>query len=216
LVSLVSAFVAVTAAMLLRILQGRSSAANPMQFVMIGLCVAAGLLSVTITLPMGQVSELYGMGANAASGLCIVVSLLTLWNPAKSNDRVLCRSLAVGCAAIVFGAGLYGVASRAYHFALTWTYAREINSALLDHQSRLAPSGDRSIAFVGQACINGRLHSQYIVPPIQAIGLEGTSKWLTQRDPARAIMLAQYSPMSRLGPRDMMLPCDGLPRRGSW
>ncbi len=216
LVSLVSVFVVLTSAGVIALVHGSNTPSDRSRRRALILCAIAGLLSVSVTLPMGQVSELYGMGANAGSGLLVVAALLALWNPAKPEDRVLCRSIAAFCAAVGVVAGVYGLGSRAYHFRITWWYAREMNRTLLDHQRAVEPSSEPFMALVGQPCFTGRLHSQYIVSPLQAVGFEGTRAWMNLQEPTRRIVFVEEAPMIKAGPRDLVLRCDDLPARGHW
>jgi hypothetical protein len=216
LASLMGVFVALASAAVLAIAHGRVGSEMRSRRIALLLCAAAGLLSVSVTLPMGQVSELYGMGANAASGLLIVAAVTSLWNPIRAEERTLCRIIAMLCAALILIPGLYGVVSRAHHFRISWGYAREMNRMLLEHQDSIEPAPDPSLVVVTQSCISGRVHSQYLVTPLQAVGFEGTLRWLNDRDPSRRVLFVNHTAMSRPGPRDLLLRCEQLPQRGHW
>jgi hypothetical protein len=87
---------------------------------------------------------------------------------------------------------------------------------LLEHQDSIEPAPDPSLVVVTQSCISGRVHSQYLVTPLQAVGFEGTLRWLNDRDPSRRVLFVNHTAMSRPGPRDLLLRCEQLPQRGHW
>jgi len=217
--SLLASFVIIAAALALAVLHRVVPAAARGRA--LALAIVAGVLSISVTLPMGSVSELYGLGPNVASGLLIVVSLLGLWHPPGEQERSLCRLIALlgGLALLVIG--IEGVASRAYHFRLTWTYAREVNRMLLDHQRALpslSPGARSSPALIAfpPSCYTGHLYSSYVVAPMLAIGWEETESWMNRRDPQRPVMLAPVAAPVPTTARDLRIDCDRLPRRRHW
>ena len=217
LVALVASFVIIAAATMLALLHRQEDLSDSRRPRL--LAAAAGLTSVAVTLPMGSVSELYGFGANIASGLLIVASILALWNPAKSDERTMCRAIVVPCAAVLLGVGLVGVASRAWHFRLTWLYARELNRIVLEHQRSLPPRtpGERPAKiFFERPCYTGQMHSQYIVSPLQAIGITDTMHWMNRRDPERPVKFELERLVGGLRPNDLVITCETLPPRRAW
>lgn len=218
LASLLASFIAVAAAAALAALHHQPPAGMRLRAVL--LAALAGLLSISVTLPMGSVSELYGMGANAASGLLVVVALLGLWHPAQSDERGLCRAIAIMCGVVLLLAGLYGVASRAYHFRLTWMYARQLNRIVLDHQRSLPPvsaanPASPAVIYFAQPCYNGLVHNAYVVPPYVAIGMEQTMEWMNRVDAQRPVVFTD-DPFVILEEHDLRVDCAALPRRGHW
>lgn len=217
LASLIAAFVALAAAALLAVLHRSDRPAAPRRALL--LASIAGILSVSITLPMGSVSELYGFGANIASGLLVVAALRSLWNPVAADERTMCRSIAVVCAGVLLAVGVLGVASRAYHFRLTWLYARELNRVVLEHQQSLAPQSPReppSHIYFERRCYSGQMHSQYIVSPVQAIGITETMDWMNRRNPTRPVVFATMAIPTNVRPIDLVITCDSLPVRQPW
>jgi hypothetical protein len=211
LASMVCVFIALAAAGAIALVHHGNAADRPSHCGAIVLCVIAGVLSVSVTLPMGSVSELYGMGANLVSGLLLIVALARLWNPPRFDERTMCRSIAIFCAAVIFIVGVYGVASRAYHFRLTWLYAREFNHALIEHQRAVEPSPQPFLVLMDRSCNIPPVHNQYVIPPLLAVGVDETRDWMKRIDPQRAPEFRMA--LSRPGPRDLIVPCDSWPPR---
>lgn len=218
LAALLASFVIVSAAGALALVHRSSRPANGIGRRTLLLAAAAALLSLSVSLPMGSVSELYGFGANVGSGLLIVAGLLALWHPAAAEERGLCRTIAGGGAAALLLAGVLGFASRAYHFQLTWQYGAELNRIVLDHQRSLPANGGgaRSRVYFERSCYSGAMHSQYIVSPVQALGLEQTMLWMNRIDPQRPVIFVGERVLGGLRPNDLVVECDAMPVRGHW
>jgi len=217
LAALVASFIILAAAGLLALLHRQHNLSGSRRARL--LAAAAGLTSVAITLPMGSVSELYGFGANVASGLIIVASILALWSPVNIDERTMCRAIVIPCAAALLAIGLAGVASRAYHFRLTWLYARELNRIVLEHQRSLpprAPGEPRARIIFERPCYAGQMHSQYIISPVQAIGITDTMHWMNRRDPERPVVFEPERTVGGLHPNDLVIQCETLPPRRAW
>ncbi len=182
------------------------------------LVAAAGILSLSVTLPMGSVSELYGFGANVGAGLLVVSAMLSLWFPVAADERLIGRGLTVACAATLLLVGMDGLASRAYHFGLTWQYTRALNDAVLAHQ-RALPAGARdpvATVFLATPCFFGKSHSQYVVTPLLAVGFYDTGNWINQRDPERQLIFSLDPPLNARPGVDLVLNCGDLPQRAHW
>jgi hypothetical protein len=214
LASLLASFVILGAAFSLAIVHRRALADSEGK--RLALAVIAGLLSLSITLPMGSVSELYGMGANVASGLLVVLALLGLWHPAQAEERRLCRAIAIAGGAVLLCVGVQGLLSRAYHFRLTWLYARQLNQVVLDHQRGLPPSPQPAVIYFDFPCYSGHFHNQYVVSPLMAMGLEETMAWMNRTNPERRVVFALNKPIGRAKERDLLLDCSDLPPRRRW
>lgn len=169
-----------------------ASARRPVNVPALALAVGAAVGSLAVTIPMESVSELYGLGANVGAGLLVVCALLSLWHPAAADERLICRSVAVLGGAPLLVVGAYGVASRAYHFGVTWDHTRTINQAMLAHQKSLSgePLEYTATIFFGKECYGGPSHSTYVVPPIMTVSPKYTEDWLNRRDPARKIAMS--------------------------
>lgn len=218
LAALLASFIALAAAGGLAIVHRNPSRAASRRMLL--LAAFGGFASLCITLPMGSVSELYGLGPNIASGLLLAAALLALWNPADAGERTLTRSIAVGCAGGLLLIGVVGIASRAYHFQLTWRYARDLNAKLLAFQESLPEidvkrDGPARIHF-SQPCYTGELHSQYIVAPILAVGLDQTMDWMNRINPSRPVTFLTERTFGAKREHDLDITCDDLPQRRHW
>jgi len=184
------------------------------------LLVACGA-SLAPTLPMGQVSELYGMGANAWVAVAIGGMIALLWDRGAPDERMIARTVAIACTAAITAIGGYGLASRALHFRAVWCTTDRVNAEILAFQDGLEPSRDPSAVPAGVVhfplrCMVVRTYGQYVMPAAQAIGLESTSPWLNQRAPDRPIAFAIGSTPATPTPRDLVVDCGGLPEHGHW
>ena len=100
-----------------------------------------------------------------------------------------------GSALVLIACGVYGVASRSYHFRVTWTYAAELNRVLLDHQRSLPADKNRVInVYLPPACTEGLVHSQYVETPLDALCagklyLKPIETWFNRHDPLRRMRL---------------------------
>ena len=112
-----------------------------------------------------------------------------------AGGRKVGRAILVAAAVMLIAFGVYGVASRAYHFRVTWTYAAELNRVLLDHQRSLPADKDRVISvFLPPACTEGLVHCQYVETPVDALCagrlyLKFIEAWFNRRDPLRRLRL---------------------------
>jgi hypothetical protein len=179
------------------------------------LCAFAGLASLAITLPMGSVSDLYGFGANIGSGLLLAACAASLWSPVASDERTLCRGIAVTMLAGIALVGAYGLASRAYHFRTTWRMTAMANDAMLAAQDALPAEAGRppiGIRFA-EDCYARTFYGQVMVSPIQSIDLEDTIAWMNRRDPARRVAWGPEAPLPREGDPRPVIDCAGFPVR---
>lgn len=148
------------------------------------------LLVLSPVLVLGQISELYLFGPNALVALALVIAF-------SSASRH--RKLASLAAIVVVAAGAVGHLSRAYHFDVTWTYARELTA----QTERLTPSSP--LFEPARRCAPPAiLHGSYIVNPVLALGAEMTPEILQRQ--------------GRVLPSDWLarLDCSRLPERRRW
>ena len=191
--------------------------------------VLVTFFSVSATLPMGQISELYLLGPNVGAVILLTISLAGWWHllGAGSTERVsgrwnAGRLVLVGAALVLIACGVYGVASRSYHFRVTWTYAAELNRVLLDHQRSLPADKNRVInVYLPPACTEGLVHSQYVETPLDALCagklyLKPIETWFNRHDPLRRMRLVWGRQTAPLAPGDLVLDCAGLPHRQHW
>ncbi len=134
-------------------------------------------LAMLATLPvlfMGHISELYLMGPNALIAIALGDSLVFA---AARLPAVWFR----GAAAALLVCALAGVASRAYHFALTWRYSRELAA----QAERLASPHTQPV--VRRECMaDMRRHSVYVASPIEALNPMRTRQLIEARGGALA------------------------------
>lgn len=175
--------------------------------------------SVVATVPMGTVSDLYTFGPNVGGGVLIVLAAMQLWNSAELSDHRITRPLTLVASAMLLLIGLYGVASRSYHFALNWEYARTLNALFLKHQATLTPSQVRDsparIAFTTD-CDSGHRYGQVIVEPFISLGVDSVGMWYVLHDPERPIRFVGFD-LSMIRPGiDVQVDCASLPVRRHW
>ncbi len=148
------------------------------------------LLSLIPVLFVRQISELYLMGPNALIALALARSIQSL-APVRGVATRALTALLMLCA-------VEGLASRSYHFGLTWLYSREL-SVQVRRDDAASPSGP------GQAsCREGfQGHSVYIVSPLRAFKSPGPLKLFP-------------SETERLRNWQSKLDCTALPPRRAW
>lgn len=147
------------------------------------------ILATGPVLLMGHVSELYLMGPNALTSLALAISLAAL--RAHMPVGAIVRFVLV--------AGAYaGLGSRAYHFGLTWSYARELTA-----QAVALESSTRDVAPDDCAEVSAH-HSVYVISPLMALQPLSTE----QLARARGAQLPTDWPRR--------LECSGLHPRRRW
>jgi hypothetical protein len=182
--------------------------------------VSACMLSLSATLPMGSVSELYGFGANIGVAIAFAACVHALLGNQQPDERRIARGACVASVAVLAAVGAYGLASRAAHYRITWEAADRMNKWIVDFQPTLAPTaggGEEAAGavYLGELCILDRTYGQYVIPPAQAINPEATEPWLARRDPQRRIVFALGTPPA--GDRRCLAPdCSTLTSHGHW
>jgi hypothetical protein len=181
----------------------------------------ASVLSLSATIPMPSVSELYGLGANVGCALVVAAGIAVLWRTGDATGWSTARACVVVGAVGTGCIGSYGVVSRAYHFRVVWDTVRTLNDAIVSFQPTLVPRrvGDPSAAgmvHVPTVCLVGGTHSQYVMPPLQALDLNLTEAWLARRDPSRRIVFSIGTSPKAPRPHETVLDCAALPQHGHW
>ncbi len=215
--SLLACGILLSAAMGLRILQGKSSGSMTLRpiFLASGVCMC----SVLATLPLGSASDIYGFGANIGVGLLIVSSVLMLWNSSFENHRNMSRAVVWCSIAILCATGIYGVASRTYHFTLTWFYAQEMNQLVLRHIATLPPiprDQQPAVFFFNQSCFDGHTYSQIMLTQALSMGGETIMPWLNRQFPKQEILFIIGRPNNFRKGIDFVVDCETLPKREDW
>ena len=181
----------------------------------------ASILSLSATVPMPSVSELYGLGANVGCALLAVTGIAAAWRAGDRTPHAARRVGVVAGMAMVFSIGSFGLASRAAHFGVVWHAARTMNGAIVAFQPTLparGPGDDRPVGMVHvpTACLVGNTHSQYVMPPLQVLDLNLTEAWLARRDPSRRIVFSIGTSPRSPRPNELVLDCAALPQHGHW
>lgn len=181
-------------------------------------CTAC-ILSLAATVPMGSVSELHGCGANVGCAMLAVAGSLALWG--AGGGHAVLRTVVAGAFGIVIAIGAYGLVSRAHHFRVVWSATRAMNESIVAFQSTLTPAASGSAAPAGVVhapteCLRGFTHSQYVMPPLQALDVQLMEDWLRRRDPSRPIAFSVGTAPRDPRPNELVLDCTALPRHGHW
>lgn len=182
--------------------------------VLLLLLVAA--MSLAPTLPMGQVGELYGMGANAATAVLVAGCACALWSPAARDEVAIGRGVAVLGLSALMAIGTLGLAGRAGHFRATWAVARTLNDRIATRARDADAAGRDLVVYFGAPCLNGRTYGQYVCPAVQAVDVAESSKWLDAATPRARVLLTSEVPPAQPGPDDLVLDCLDLPARPSY
>ena len=176
----------------------------------------AAVASLAPTLPMGQVGELYGMGANAASALLVAGCAVALWFPAARDEVAIGRGVAVlGITTLVAIGGL-GLAGRSGHARATWATAQILNDRIVARIRDAEASGNALVVYFGSSCLTGRTYGQYIAPAVQTLDVVESTKWFDAATPAARVVLTSETPPLEPGPFELVLDCLDLPVRPTY
>ena len=187
----------------------------------VALACVAGMISLSVTFPMGSVSELYGFGANVMIALLVGVALTALWRAAEVEDRGLTRMVAMVGGATALMVGLYGLAGRAHHFRNIWLCTRTANEqivAFMDTRPAAPKYGDAPIStiYFPSSCRPERSYGAYIMPVAQAVDILNTVDWMKRLQPRHPTTFSLDTDAPNHGAYDMVVGCDAMPRDGHW
>ena len=187
----------------------------------VALACVAGMISLSVTFPMGSVSELYGFGANVMIALLVGVALTALWRAAEVEDRGLTRMVAMVGGATALMVGLYGLAGRAHHFRNIWLCTRTANEqivAFMDTRPAAPKYGDAPIStiYFPSSCRPERSYGAYIMPVAQAVDILNTVDWMKRLHPRHPTTFSLDTDAPNHGPYDVVVRCDAMPRDGHW
>ena len=187
----------------------------------VALACVAGMISLSVTFPMGSVSELYGFGANVMIALLVGVALTALWRAAEVEDRGLTRTVAMVGGATALMVGLYGLAGRAHHFRNIWLCTRTANEqivAFMDTRPAAPKYGDAPIStiYFPSSCRPERSYGAYITPVAQAVDILNTVDWMKRLQPRHPTTFSLDTDAPNHGAYDMVVGCDAMPRDGHW
>ena len=216
-----------TAALIAVILLGMGTAAlesrtaSGVRWPAVLFAASASLLSLAATIPMPAVSELYGLGANVGCALCAAAGAAALWRAADPSPHALARASVASALALAVAIGTLGLVSRAVHFGVVWATARTLNDAIVAFQPTLPAmrrdeTGAAGMVHVPTACLVGVTHSQYVMPPLQALDLNLTEEWLARRDPSRTVVFSIGTAPAKPRSIELVLDCAALPQHGHW
>lgn len=187
----------------------------------VALACVAGMISLSVTFPMGSVSELYGFGANVMIALLVGVALTALWRAAEVEDRGLTRMVAMVGGATALMVGLYGLAGRAHHFRNIWLCTRTANEqivAFMDTRPAAPKYGDAPIStiYFPSSCRPERSYGAYIMPVAQAVDILNTVDWMKRLQPRHPTTFSLDTDAPNHGAYDVVVGCDAMPRDGHW
>jgi hypothetical protein len=152
---------------------------------------ATALLVLAPVFIMAHVSELYLMGPNFLTALSLAECLSALSKRSRRWSQVGTILLALSA--------FWGLASRSYHFAITWEYSRVLAHQLVE-QSTLAPAHRPDAACL----VPERGHSVYFVSPLLALCVPCTKAVASER--------GQSLPQGW----ESSFDCSKLPKRAVW
>lgn len=174
-------------------------------------------LSVSATIPMGSVSELYGFGANIGSALIVVGAACALLANQVADERIIARTTSFVCSTVFVLVGAYGLMSRALHFRAVWLATDSVNRAIIEFQDQLEPDLGAGVVRFGSGCLLTRTYGQYVMPPAQAINIEATGPWLARRRPECPIRFAiGGGTFGAMGDRELQIDCKDTIDHGHW
>lgn len=170
----------------------------------------AALASLALTLPMGSVGELYGMGANVVASVALAALARAAWNPVARDEVLLGRVACTACLVALLAVGSTGLAGRASAFASTWRVATAMNGPIVEAvRASERDRRDLTVHF-SLPCFEGRTYGQYVTPPLQTIDPGRSSQWFDSVTPNCSVMLSPDAAPADLGPGRLLIDCSGL------
>lgn len=182
------------------------------------LVCATGLVSLSVTFPMGSVSELYGFGANACVALLLAAAFTAL---CVENTSRTVRSTAIMLLGFAVALGLLGLIGRAAHFERTWRTTRTVNDQILAFMAKRpeAPKlfdAPRSVIYFPADCRPARSHGSYIMPAAQAIDIINTVEWMKRLHPKHPTTFSIDQDAPNPTPYEVQIDCTGASNVGWW
>ncbi|MGE5783607.1 MAG: hypothetical protein ACM3ZE_03420 [Myxococcales bacterium] len=169
------------------------------------LVLATSFLAVSVTWPMQRISELYFMGPNAGAAVAASIGAVGLWRLRPRIPRALGRGIVISA----FAVGALGFVSRSRHFRVTWNAGRVLYAQARNYQASLPSGGEvRSIGLAPELA-RGWQHSQYVMPPANALNPPAVERLLNQMQPdkpVRILVLPSSEPCCDLALNGAMLP----------
>lgn len=177
-----------------------------------------GLISLSVTFPMGSVSELYGFGANACVALLLAVAFTTL---CLENRSRAVRAAAIMVLGFAVALGFLGLIGRAGHFERTWHVTRSVNKQILAFMDRRpeAPKhfdAPQSTIYFPADCRPARSHGSYIMPAAQAIDIINTVEWMKRLHPRHSVTFSIDQSAPNPTPYELQIDCTGAADVGNW
>jgi hypothetical protein len=181
------------------------------------ICVI-GLLSLSVTFPMGSVSELYGFGANACVALLLAAAFTAICQEARSR---MIRWVSIALMGFAMLAGAIGLSGRASHFERTWRVTRSVNQQILAFMDTRpeAPKyfdAPQSTIYFPADCRPSRSHGSYIMPAAQAIDIINTVDWMKRLHPRYPVTFSIDQDAPNPNPYELQIDCSGAADVGNW
>ncbi len=180
-------------------------------------------LGISATIPMQHTSELYLMGPNIGAAILVGLGLTGLLKMRKSNNIKpgtciipVNIALALIFALVISVISLFGFISRANNFRITWKYAKQLNNEILSHLAQLPDKPDNIKIFLSNRCLQGQVHSQYVMPPAQALNTIMAEQWINHYQSKHKVQIVIGMPIKELSPCDLVINGADLPERPFW
>jgi len=161
------------------------------------------------------VSELYGLGLNAAFGVLLGTAVL------GARQARLGRWTLVGVNASMTAAlliGLVGVLGRAHHFEITWKATAAGNQTLvaaLEKAGTARPATPIHACFE-PACRPPYRYAQYVIPLQQSMDIPHTVPWATRRWPGVRLNVSYDRTCDTTLHDTVPMPCSLISDHGRW
>jgi hypothetical protein len=195
------------------VLRGRAEDRRTMARATVLTLAASG--SIVVTCVLQSVSELYGLGLNAAAAVLVVSAVLRLGSRVTAR---LAANLIRACVAIAMAIGLVGLAGRAHHFAVTWQATADANRVMLDSiaATDLQKPGCAITLCFDASCRPASTYAQYLIPLQQSMDMIHTIPWVERRWKGLRLLIRMDRPCDPAMPGAVPMPCGPLARHGHW
>jgi hypothetical protein len=196
---------------------------QPYKFIfLIFLITFSGIFS---TLPFGHVSELYLMGPNAGAAILVTIGFINLWfsfKKIKMKNSIKKASLnaphlfLIIVVFFIFTIGSYGLISRALHFQVTWQNSSLLHQIVNHYHKKLLHSNKTAKIYLLKNCTDGKTHSRYIMPPVQALNTFETETAFNHTFPNHRIEFFETKKIQGASENALIIDCSELLQRKNW
>lgn len=173
--------------------------------------IAAGA-SISAVAPTPRISEVYLSGLTPLACALIVAGALGMAGQRVSASGLSPPRAILGVLMVI---AVWGTASRAYHFEITWRGSRALHERIL-HARESSTRENPMVIGLDPALSDGLSYSQYISPYSRALCMRDLAMLLNLSSSNKPVRYPKRRDVASDVPPTLLLTPDGLPVRGMW